>query len=976
MANLNLFRTWDEMADYVENTMGIKYTDNPTAWAEAMKELNKGYKYVKIVNDVTGETSSMQVPEGMLAEGVGEWHVGDNSQSAQTISGGGVKSAPTAKSIITNNSGGGTAVKTEEAIGVKDTGIVSAPKAIGVISGLLQIYGLIHAGIKVANAQVWKDMANYVFDTDFTDDTPFERVIDFWGNKIVNSIIDLNSDGKLITTIPDSIAEKMYNFLAAHMVEQTEPGVYPDIADAIDTFYNFIHRTLTPSYSGFTLERYFSVTNPTTEYLFYIVKPSDDLFKSWMEDFLLQLIAGGYNVPSNVGTALIAGMSGIMLFLKEMSVDAVDEAEFARCIISFSRSSSVPKTQPLSLGEIRTEMRLFKDEKIPIHSDENGRYIVTDMNVGVDHIWPKPALVSGQSYQAGDMVRYAKRTGTGEHAVDYAYTVRCSDAVQSNVFNRWGVDIIYVANEQHKTYSQTVNASGFQSSVRVNGFTYDLETELTTGTGTLSSEYSNLGYKGNGISYAPDDYLVTAGFRSKEDSSGNPEKTPNPTKTKEEQYPMMADKKQVANPQARIESGAVIVDNDIKGYVPTSVPAGSSNASRLIEHGLNNPDDPESYIDNRPQGDKEQGIVNTNDPVDGINEDIQSNIDDYNDSRNDPGHYPDPIPENEPNPQYPTNPPSEPGGDSGDTPDPGLMPGVTASGMVSVYNPTKAEIINFSGWLWSTSVMENLKRLLADPMDAIIGLHIMYATPVTGAAENIIAGYLDSQIPAKVVTKQFIEISCGSVVVPEFYGNVFDYEPYTQIHMYLPFVGIVAIKANDVVGKKVTVKYGIDVLTGTCLAMVNTEKGESNIQCYQFAGNCAVQIPLTGGNYAGIIRSLASMTVGVAGSVLSGNPLPAIGGVIGGAMGASLDVSHSGSLGANAGVLGIRKPYIIITRRIAYEAQGYNQFYGFPANLTVTLGSCKGYTRVKSVHIDSISKATDTEKTEIETLLRQGVIIK
>ena len=111
--------------------------------------------------------------------------------------------------------------------------------------------------------------------------------------------------------------------------------------------------------------------------------------------------------------------------------------------------------------------------------------------------------------------------------------------------------------------------------------------------------------------------------------------------------------------------------------------------------------------------------------------------------------------------------------------------------------------------------------------------------------------------------------------------------------MYLPFVGIVAIKANDVVGKKVTVKYGIDVLTGTCLAMVNTEKGESNIQCYQFAGNCAVQIPLTGGNYAGIIRSLASMAVGVAGSVLTGNPLPAIGGVIGGAMGASLDVSHS-----------------------------------------------------------------------------------
>ena len=660
-----------------------------------------------------------------------------------------------------------------------------------------------------------------------------------------------------------------------------------------------------------------------------------------------------------------------------------NDSQLCDVVIELDRGANPPtKDTPVSLSEFKIIIDYKKYASGALNITEvaetGEKLIETDLNI-IPAGFGLP-LASGYSWQAGDMVKYLKRGKSGSAPTDYAYKARPTLNSSASASTH-GVYITYPANEMNISYNSGSAAAAIV--MYLNGYAdgstlnADVLKENTPNNGSYL-RYSNLGYQGIGKNYEPDDYLVTAGFRTKLDSNGTPEKHPNPTKTMEQQYPEMDNKKQQANPQVTSDpiTGQPTVTNNITNYVGASVPFGTDNANRLIDHGLNNTDDPNSYIDNRSQSIKIGGYVNTDDPISGYNEDTQDAVDEYNESRNDPNNYPDPIPQNEPNPQYPTNPPQDPAGDTGDTPDPTAMTNTTASGMVSVYNPTKTEVKNFSAWLWTSNVLDNLKKILANPIDAIIGMHIMYATPVTGSPENIICGYLDSGVQAKVVTQQYIEVDCGHISVPEFYGTALDYEPYTQIHIYLPFVGIQSLKANDVIGKDLYVKYGVDVLTGTVLATLTTKVGSSEICCYQYAGNCAVQIPLTGGNYAEIIKGIASMAVGVAGSVVTANPLPAIGGVVAGAMGSSLDVSRSGSLGANAGVMGVRKPYLIITRRKAYEAANYNQLYGYPANKTTVLSGCKGYTRVKSVHIDSIPRATDTEKTEIETLLKQGVVIK
>lgn len=884
------------------------------------------------------------------------------STATETISnavgGGGVKKAPTVTKVITDSTTGEATVG-ETAKGFKDVGVATKVPVHNLLTGIMAAYGLYSLAITVSNWHTWEDVFNSVFPGALPQDATFDDVVEFAKGRYQFYIGGLIDSYDIHTYVPETIVQRMYDFLAPHM--EADGSIEGLIFELSDVFPG--NQAWRRFYDTSRLFEYYPGPIPTpgsSETYFSHLYFRENLLRNWMIDALDQMVGLGFSISQSTTNILLNATNSLTEYIIQHAGASVLTRKLCKGTIELYRDAHTPKSQPISPSEVSIQFYLINDYKMEID---------VDTGVTVDFI---PA----GTQQNPNYSKFLKYGHSGEDIYDYGYWFKSQYGYNEQLDEYW-LTLSFPSNEMEITDNGD-NPSMYDGNVLyyVNGFCTDgvLDTDEYPPADPafdqwFDFDYCNLGYKGEGRNYKPDSYLSE--IVGKDDVGGTklrPTATGDGYLAWDDRYKQWAARQQKRGTVTKTGQNTIVKD------VPVYVPFG--NTDQIIEHGYNNPNDTDSYQNNSDQNERQRGAVPTDTPIEHINDAIQDVVDDYNDSRYTPDSMPDPVPASEPMPDFPETPPTDPEGDSGDTPDPGLMPGVTASGMVSVYNPTKAEIINFSGWLWSTSVMENLKRLLADPMDAIIGLHIMYATPITGAPENIIAGYLDSQIPAKVVTKQFIEISCGSVVVPEFYGNVFDYEPYTQIHMYLPFVGIVAIKANDVVGKKVSVKYGIDVLTGTCLAMVNTEKGESNIQCYQFAGNCAVQIPLTGGNYAGIIRSLASMTVGVAGSVLSGNPLPAIGGVIGGAMGASLDVSHSGSLGANAGVLGIRKPYIIITRRIAYEAQGYNQFYGFPANLTVTLGNCKGYTRVKSVHIDSISKATDTEKTEIETLLRQGVIIK
>lgn len=308
------------------------------------------------------------------------------------------------------------------------------------------------------------------------------------------------------------------------------------------------------------------------------------------------------------------------------------------------------------------------------------------------------------------------------------------------------------------------------------------------------------------------------------------------------------------------------------------------------------------------------------------------------------------------------NPPDTGGGSS-----PTVVPPVgKASSLWSIYNPTLEQVNQFGSWLWSSNFVEQLKKLFNDPMQAIIGLHKVYSPVQTSGQGTIKCGYLDSGVPSKLVSEQYVTVDCGSVDLQEYFGNVFDYPPYTEVSIYLPFIGVRHLDPSDVMRSTISVIYHIDVLTGACLSEVNVQRDAAGGTLYTFSGDAAVRYPVSSGSYMGIVSGL----IGVATSVVSGNLLPALGG----ATRLHTNVDRSGSFTGNAGAMGSKIPYLIISRPQTAMADQFETLSGYPSNTYTPLSACKGFTQVKYCHVENLN-ATDAEKQEIEQLLKEGVIL-
>lgn len=328
------------------------------------------------------------------------------------------------------------------------------------------------------------------------------------------------------------------------------------------------------------------------------------------------------------------------------------------------------------------------------------------------------------------------------------------------------------------------------------------------------------------------------------------------------------------------------------------------------------------------------------------------------------------------NPEYKHPKPTPNPTDTGEGTTPSITPPVgSTSALFSIYNPSQAQVDAFGAWLWSDNFVNQLKKIFNDPMESIISLHKVFASPSTGGSQNIYVGYLDSGVSSATVTSQYTSVDCGTVSLGEYFGNVFDYPPYTQVDLFLPFIGIVRLDVADVMRSSINVTYRVDVLTGACLAQVNVTRDMSGGVLYQFSGNCAVHYPVSSGSYVGLVGGILSATVGAVGTIATGGALaPAALGAAGAVMSAHTDVSKSGGFTGNSGAMGGKTPYLIISRPQTALAGTYLEMEGIGSNSSVTLSSVSGYCKVKEVQLSGLN-ATESELTEIESILKGGVIV-
>ena len=322
---------------------------------------------------------------------------------------------------------------------------------------------------------------------------------------------------------------------------------------------------------------------------------------------------------------------------------------------------------------------------------------------------------------------------------------------------------------------------------------------------------------------------------------------------------------------------------------------------------------------------------------------------------------------------YPNGPsgPSKPGGGDGDQedtsdpiPEDDIIEGLS-SDFVKLYKITKANLTALSEYMLKDDFLTNIKKLYADPMDAIISLNT-FPINATGTSGVITTSGVSTGINAVQINNSIIDIDCGTISMSEYWGSFLDYE--TKISLFLPYVGIQPISTDDFMNDIIHVVYRVDLLSGGFVVFVKNSKGI----VHQTTGNMAYHMPVTSIDYSRMYSALITGAVGIAGNAAAGNAAGVISGTMSTIQNFHPQIQMSGNFGGNTGICSNKKPYLIIERPVPNVPANYSAIKGNTSNVTVTLGNCSGFTQISDMQIKYIS-ATDAEKTQIMNLLTSGV---
>lgn len=298
----------------------------------------------------------------------------------------------------------------------------------------------------------------------------------------------------------------------------------------------------------------------------------------------------------------------------------------------------------------------------------------------------------------------------------------------------------------------------------------------------------------------------------------------------------------------------------------------------------------------------------------------------------------------------------------------------TDTGFITLFNPSLSQLQNLANYMWGSLFdITTWKKIFADPMDAILGLSIVPVSVPDGGNVAVKVGNIATNVSMNKAGSQYVEVDCGALNLKEYFGAYLDYDPYTKVDIYLPYIGVRPLSVDDVMKKTVHVKYHVDILSGACCAYIKC----GNSVLYTFVGQASCSIPITGKDWTNVINGTLSIAASIGTMVATGGATAPS--AIGSIAATSLNVvkpqiEKSGAMSGMGGMLGNQKPYLIITRPRQAVPSRQNAFLGYPSFITSSVRQLSGYTEFESIRLENIH-ATDQELKEIDQLLKSGVIL-
>ena len=332
------------------------------------------------------------------------------------------------------------------------------------------------------------------------------------------------------------------------------------------------------------------------------------------------------------------------------------------------------------------------------------------------------------------------------------------------------------------------------------------------------------------------------------------------------------------------------------------------------------------------------------------------------------------------------------------------------TGFATLFTPNKAQLAALADVMWNQNIFAALQNLVENITNMFTGLSIVPFEVTHGSTVSVTwLGLFDTGISLTLAAQQFYDIPMGSIDLSDD-GRIYasasalDYAPFSKLGIYLPFIGFQELDIDECRDCVMTLRYKIDILSGTCVAMIALNGN----YIYQFTGNCLTQIPITNESLEGLVSDAvnvgiaissvgatqASVSAGESYTNYSGNvPIEKQDQAIAdlekinershgqlasatadAAMGMKPNIKKSGAVSAAASLMSIKQPYLFLTTPRQSMPARYRMYCGYPANITGKLNEFSGFTVVEDIRLNNLV-ATTSEVSEIYSLLKKGVII-
>ena len=310
---------------------------------------------------------------------------------------------------------------------------------------------------------------------------------------------------------------------------------------------------------------------------------------------------------------------------------------------------------------------------------------------------------------------------------------------------------------------------------------------------------------------------------------------------------------------------------------------------------------------------------------------------------------------------------------------------------------TKEQMKDFYTKLWEfnwTDISTNLLTgIYSNLVSNVVSLKMMPTSPENlggkGEAEAVVLGFktFDDLIVQTIGTNACPVVTIGTINIKKAYKSYADYSPYTDIALYLPFVGVVPLDTNlfmntaEYNGSTLTVKASYDMLGGTITYFVEYE----HATVYQFTGNMAVDVPVSlqsGVDIGTTLAQNASGAIATATNALTSvaEPKP-IGKAVNTAVqnvssfgGASASAqSLYSSTGGDGAFYAFPKCVLMIRRPEYNRPKTYDSTIGYPAFFTKKVADIKGFATVTNPKIPLVDGMTKEEHEMIVSAMQNGL---